>query len=36
MDILKWATQIEGDVIAWRRKIYEHPSFPIMNLKHWH
>lgn len=26
MDILKWATEIEEEVIAWRRKIYEHPE----------
>ena len=26
MDILKWATEIESEVIAWRRKIYEHPE----------
>ena len=26
MDILKWATEIEDEVIAWRRKIYEHPE----------
>lgn len=26
MDILKWATEIEQEVIAWRRKIYEHPE----------
>lgn len=26
MDILKWATEIEAEVIAWRRKIYEHPE----------
>ena len=26
MDILKWATEIEDEVIGWRRKIYEHPE----------
>ena len=26
MDILKWATEIEEEVICWRRKIYEHPE----------
>ena len=26
MDILKWATEIENEVIGWRRKIYEHPE----------
>ena len=26
MDILNWATEIESEMIAWRRKIYEHPE----------
>ena len=33
MDILKWATEIENEVISWRRKIYENPELSDYEFK---